>query len=318
MPASRCLHRGRGRRAGGEGQARLLHLHRPVVRQAGPRRRGGRRRHVKRPAGALRARPREPRRASSTASTRCGAAARRRRGARRALAGRGGTRGAAVRRAGAAGPRARGQVRARPAPEARPAGRDRPAPGRGRGRGRTSATPSWRTSSPRRGATGRPPLLVVLDGVEDPHNLGAIIRSAHALGAHGVVIPQGPRGRRDRRGRQGLGRRRGALPGRPGGERLQDVEELKEAGIWSVALAADGERPCRAAGPRRALRPSSWGARGRGSVPLVRSTATCGAHPHDRSAREPVASRRRGDGPLRGGTPAGPIAGAIPGPATCP
>ena len=36
--------------------------------------------------------------------------------------------------------------------------------------------------------SGRPPLLVVLDGIQDPHNLGAIIRSAHALGAHGVVI----------------------------------------------------------------------------------------------------------------------------------
>jgi 23S rRNA (guanosine2251-2'-O)-methyltransferase len=39
-------------------------------------------------------------------------------------------------------------------------------------------------------ASGRAPLLVVLDGVEDPHNLGAIIRSAHALGAHGVIIPK--------------------------------------------------------------------------------------------------------------------------------
>ncbi|MBI2373749.1 MAG: 23S rRNA (guanosine(2251)-2'-O)-methyltransferase RlmB [Deltaproteobacteria bacterium] len=37
---------------------------------------------------------------------------------------------------------------------------------------------------------GEEPLVVVLDGVEDPHNLGAIIRSAYALGAHGVVIPK--------------------------------------------------------------------------------------------------------------------------------
>ncbi|AUS78537.1 23S rRNA (guanosine(2251)-2'-O)-methyltransferase RlmB [Actinoalloteichus sp. AHMU CJ021] len=38
--------------------------------------------------------------------------------------------------------------------------------------------------------TGRPPLLVALDGVTDPRNLGAVIRSAAAFGAHGVVIPQ--------------------------------------------------------------------------------------------------------------------------------
>jgi 23S rRNA (guanosine2251-2'-O)-methyltransferase len=36
----------------------------------------------------------------------------------------------------------------------------------------------------------QPPLLVVLDGIQDPHNLGAIIRSAHSFGAHGVVIAQ--------------------------------------------------------------------------------------------------------------------------------
>ena len=35
-----------------------------------------------------------------------------------------------------------------------------------------------------------PPLLLVLDGVTDPHNLGAIIRTAECAGAHGVIIPK--------------------------------------------------------------------------------------------------------------------------------
>ena len=39
-------------------------------------------------------------------------------------------------------------------------------------------------------AAPRAGLLVVLDGVEDPHNLGAVIRTAHAAGAAGVVIPE--------------------------------------------------------------------------------------------------------------------------------
>ncbi len=38
--------------------------------------------------------------------------------------------------------------------------------------------------------SGEPPLFVVTDGIEDPHNLGAIIRTAECVGAHGVVIPK--------------------------------------------------------------------------------------------------------------------------------
>src|SRR5512141_1432607 len=91
----------------------------------------------------------------------------------------------------------------------------------------------------RAAASGRPALLVVLDGVEDPHNLGAIIRSAHALGAHGVVIPK------DR----AVGVTPAAAKASAGAiERCpvarvtnvaKTLEALKEAGVWSVALAAD-------------------------------------------------------------------------------
>ena len=51
-----------------------------------------------------------------------------------------------------------------------------------------------------------PPFLVLCDGVEDPHNLGAIIRSAYLCGAHGVVIPR--RGRHLHFRRAGPDRRR--------------------------------------------------------------------------------------------------------------
>ena len=37
---------------------------------------------------------------------------------------------------------------------------------------------------------GEPPFLILLDNVEDPHNLGAIIRTANLAGAHGVIIPR--------------------------------------------------------------------------------------------------------------------------------
>ncbi|MCI7098845.1 MAG: 23S rRNA (guanosine(2251)-2'-O)-methyltransferase RlmB [Lachnospiraceae bacterium] len=38
--------------------------------------------------------------------------------------------------------------------------------------------------------SGEPPFLILLDGIEDPHNLGAIIRTAHQAGAHGIIIPK--------------------------------------------------------------------------------------------------------------------------------
>ena len=37
---------------------------------------------------------------------------------------------------------------------------------------------------------GEPPFLILLDGIEDPHNLGAIIRTANLAGAHGVISPK--------------------------------------------------------------------------------------------------------------------------------
>ena len=37
---------------------------------------------------------------------------------------------------------------------------------------------------------GEPPFIILLDNIEDPHNLGAIIRTANLAGAHGVIIPK--------------------------------------------------------------------------------------------------------------------------------
>jgi 23S rRNA (guanosine2251-2'-O)-methyltransferase len=95
-------------------------------------------------------------------------------------------------------------------------------------------------------ARGEPPLLVILDGVEDPQHLGAIARSAVALGAHGLIIP------RDRAvGVTGTVVKASAgVIGRCPVARVVNVsriiDELKEAGVWSVALAADGDRELQA------------------------------------------------------------------------
>lgn len=86
------------------------------------------------------------------------------------------------------------------------------------------------------------PLVVVLDGIEDPQNLGAIVRTAHAAGADGLV-------RQTRHAAPLSGAAAKAAAGAMAHARIADVvnvaravEELKGLGVWTVALDADGER----------------------------------------------------------------------------
>ena len=93
-----------------------------------------------------------------------------------------------------------------------------------------------------RGAPG-PPLIIVLDSIEDPHNVGAILRTADAAGADGVV-------RQSRHAARLDGAAAKASAGAVAHVRIADVvniaqaiEELKQLGVWSVGLAGEaGER----------------------------------------------------------------------------
>jgi len=118
---------------------------------------------------------------------------------------------------------------------------------------------------------GEPPLLVVLDGIEDPRNLGAIIRSAYVLGAHGVVVA------RDR----AVGLTPVAMKASAGAAEhcpvarvvniSKHLEELKTSGVWSVGASPDGDREIAQVdltGPTAIV----IGAEGGGLRPLVRRT----------------------------------------------
>ncbi len=86
------------------------------------------------------------------------------------------------------------------------------------------------------------PMLVVLDGIEDPHNLGAVARSAHAAGAGGLVIPE----------RRAAGLTPSAvkaaagaleyLPVARAGNINRALEQLKQAGYWIYGLDERGEQ----------------------------------------------------------------------------
>lgn len=90
--------------------------------------------------------------------------------------------------------------------------------------------------------SGRPPLIIVCDEINDPHNLGAIIRTANASGAHGVIIPK--------RRSAGLSATvakaaSGALEYTPV-VRVSNIaatlDELKERGVWIFGADAEGEK----------------------------------------------------------------------------
>jgi 23S rRNA (guanosine2251-2'-O)-methyltransferase len=93
------------------------------------------------------------------------------------------------------------------------------------------------------GKNARPALIVVLDGVEDPQNVGAIIRSVDAVGGSGVV-------RQTRRAAPLAGAAAKASAGAVHHVPIADVvniaraiDELKEHGVWSVGLDAKAETP---------------------------------------------------------------------------
>ena len=88
---------------------------------------------------------------------------------------------------------------------------------------------------------GESPLLLALDGVTDPHNLGAVVRSAEAMGAHGVVLPQ-----RRSAGLTGSAAKvaAGALEHMPVARVVnlnRSLEKLKDSGYRVIGLAAEGD-----------------------------------------------------------------------------
>lgn len=87
---------------------------------------------------------------------------------------------------------------------------------------------------------GEPPFVIILDNIEDPHNLGAIIRTANQAGAHGVIIPKNRAvGLTATVARTSAG----ALNYTPVVKVTniaKTIEELKDKGLWFVCADMDG------------------------------------------------------------------------------
>lgn len=90
---------------------------------------------------------------------------------------------------------------------------------------------------------GEAPFVIVCDEISDPHNLGAIIRSAECVGAHGVVIPK----RRSAGLTAVVGKASAGAAEHMAIARVPNLsaalEELKKAGLWVYGAAAEGDNP---------------------------------------------------------------------------
>ena len=88
---------------------------------------------------------------------------------------------------------------------------------------------------------GKTPLLLMLDGLEDPHNLGAIIRTAEAAGVHGIIIPK----RRSASLNYTVGKTSAGALEYMKVARVPNLaatlDELKEKGMWVYGADMDGE-----------------------------------------------------------------------------
>ncbi|MGE0395696.1 MAG: 23S rRNA (guanosine(2251)-2'-O)-methyltransferase RlmB [Kofleriaceae bacterium] len=83
-----------------------------------------------------------------------------------------------------------------------------------------------------------PPLIVALDGVEDPRNLGAILRSAYLLGARGVIIPDHRAAAVTSVTAKASAGASELLPVAMVGNLVRALDELKDHGLWRVAVHA--------------------------------------------------------------------------------
>lgn len=91
---------------------------------------------------------------------------------------------------------------------------------------------------------GEPPFFIIADGLHDPHNLGAVIRTAECAGAHGVIVPK----RHSTGLTYAVGKASAGaveyLPVARVSNLAAAMDKLKKRGVWIYAADMDGERWC--------------------------------------------------------------------------
>jgi 23S rRNA (guanosine2251-2'-O)-methyltransferase len=116
-----------------------------------------------------------------------------------------------------------------------------------------------------------PALLLVLDGVQDPHNLGACLRVADAMGAHAVVVPKDRAAGLNATVRKVACGAAETVPFVAVTNLARSLREIKEAGVWVVGTAGEAQDDLFSA---KLAGPMAWvmGAEGEGMRRLTRET----------------------------------------------
>ena len=151
---------------------------------------------------------------------------------------------------------------------------------------------------------GEAPLLVVCDEISDPHNLGAVIRTAECAGAHGVVIPK----RRSAGLTAVVAKTSAGAVAHVPVARVPNIpallKDLKKQGVWVFGTAADGTTDLYRRGPEGPCRHRHRQRGGRHDPPGHGELRFSGEHPHAGEAEFPERIRGGGDPAVRGGAPA--------------
>ncbi|MDD5328551.1 MAG: 23S rRNA (guanosine(2251)-2'-O)-methyltransferase RlmB [Sulfuricella sp.] len=116
-----------------------------------------------------------------------------------------------------------------------------------------------------------PALLLVLDGVQDPHNLGACLRVADAMGAHAVVVPKDRAAGLNATVRKVASGAAETVPFVTVTNLARSLREIKEAGVWVLGAAGEAESDLFSV---KLEGPTAWvlGAEGEGLRRLTRET----------------------------------------------
>ncbi len=87
------------------------------------------------------------------------------------------------------------------------------------------------------------PLIVVLDGVEDPHNLGAVIRTAEAAGASGIVVPERHSAPLSPTVIKASAGASAHIPTVRVTNLVRAIDQMKERGLWIIGVDPEGKQP---------------------------------------------------------------------------